>query len=54
MRAHALSIVARLVGGGVENILRVDIVPLGGLSSPSAVVTEFGILSLFVAASSLY
>jgi hypothetical protein len=43
-----------LVGGGVENILRVDIVPLGGLSSPSAVVTEFGILALFVAASSLY
>lgn len=43
-----------LVGGGVENILRVDIVPLGGLSSPSAVVTEFGIIALFVAASSLY
>jgi len=43
-----------ILGGGVENILRVDIVPLGALSSPSAVVTEFGIIALFVAASSLY
>ncbi|CAL6370921.1 unnamed protein product [Bathycoccus prasinos] len=50
----AMLTIGCLVGGGVENILRVDIVPLGGLSSPSAVVTEFGILALFVAASSLY
>ena len=50
----AMLTIGCLVGGGVENILRVDIVPLGGLSSPSAVVTEFCILALFVAASSLY
>lgn len=43
-----------VVGGVVQGWLRVDIVPLGALSSPSAVVSEFGILGIFAAAAFLY
>jgi len=49
--AFAALIVGSTIGGAVQGWLRVDIVPLAGLSSPSTVVSEFGILSLFVAAA---
>ena len=42
------------IGGLVQGWLRVDIVPLGALSSPSAVVSEFGLLGIFAAAAFLY
>jgi len=41
------------LGGAIQGWLRVDIVPLAGISSPSTVVSEFGILSLFVTAAFL-
>jgi hypothetical protein len=43
-----------VLGGIVQGWLRVDIVPLGPLSSPSAVVSEFGLLGIFAAAAFLY
>lgn len=42
------------IGGLVQGWLRVDIVPLGALSSPSAVVSEFGLAGIFAAAAFLY
>jgi len=42
------------VGGAVQGWLRVDIVPLGALSSPSALVSEFGLLGIFAASAFLY
>mmetsp|Transcript_3585 Transcript_3585/g.12974 ORF Transcript_3585/g.12974 Transcript_3585/m.12974 type:complete len:292 (-) Transcript_3585:118-993(-) len=49
--AFAALIVGSSLGGAIQGWLRVDIVPLAGISSPSTVVSEFGILSLFVAAA---
>ena len=43
-----------VLGGIVQGWLRVDIVPLGPLSSPSAVVSEFGPPRIFAAAAFLY
>ena len=43
-----------VVGGALQGWLRVDIVPLGALSSPSAVVSEFGLAGIFAAAAFLY
>jgi hypothetical protein len=43
-------IIGTLVGGAAESWLRVDLVPLGGLSSPGALVGEFGLAGLFAAA----
>ena len=42
------------IGGLVAGWLRVDIVPLGALSSPSAVVSEFGLAGIIAAAAFLY
>mmetsp|Transcript_15146 Transcript_15146/g.36668 ORF Transcript_15146/g.36668 Transcript_15146/m.36668 type:complete len:281 (+) Transcript_15146:264-1106(+) len=47
-------IVGSMVGGLAQGWLCVDIVPLGALSSPSAVVSEFGLVGMFVASSFLY
>ena len=56
-RAALLSTLALLIGctagGLIEGWLRVDIVPLGPLSSPAALVSEFGIVGFFVAATFL-
>ena len=56
-RAAALAfgalVVGSVVGGAVQGWLRVDIVPFAGISSPSTIVSEFGILSLFIAAACL-
>lgn len=56
-RAAALSfgalVLGSIVGGAVQGWLRVDIVPFAGISSPSTIVSEFGILSLFIAAACL-
>jgi hypothetical protein len=49
--AFGALIVGSSLGGAIQGWLRVDIVPLAGISSPSTVVSEFGILSLFVAAA---
>jgi hypothetical protein len=49
----AALIVGSSLGGAIQGWLRVDIVPLAGISSPSTVVSEFGILSLFVTAAFL-
>ena len=46
--------VGALVGGVVEGWLQVDLVPLGALSSPSAVVSEFGLAGMFAATALLY
>ncbi|EIE23547.1 hypothetical protein COCSUDRAFT_65972 [Coccomyxa subellipsoidea C-169] len=42
-----------LIGGGLQSWLRVDIVPIGGLASPAAFVSEFGILALWASVSLL-
>ncbi|KAI5057828.1 hypothetical protein GOP47_0027843 [Adiantum capillus-veneris] len=41
-----------IVGGAVESWLRVDIIPVFGISSPAVVVSEFVLISLWL--SSLY
>ena len=46
--------VGSIVGGVIQGWLRVDIVPLGALSSPSAVVSEFGLVGIFAATAFLY
>jgi len=51
--AFGALIIGSAVGGAVQGWLRVDLVPLAGLSSPSTVVSELGILSLFIAAAFL-
>lgn len=51
--AFAALIVGSLLGGAAQDWLRVDIVPFAGISSPSTIVSEFGILSLFFAAACL-
>jgi hypothetical protein len=43
-------VLGTLLGGAAESWLRVDLVPLGGLSSPGALVGEFGLAGLFAAA----
>jgi hypothetical protein len=57
-RAIALSVLGlaagSAVGGVVEGWLRVDLVPLGALSSPSAVVSEFGLVGIFAASAFLF
>ncbi|KAK9905760.1 hypothetical protein WJX75_005908 [Coccomyxa subellipsoidea] len=42
-----------LIGGGLQSWLRVDIVPIGGLGSPAAFVSEFGILALWASVTLL-
>ncbi|CAL8472111.1 g11653 [Coccomyxa elongata] len=42
-----------LIGGGLQSWLRVDIVPIGGLASPAAFVSEFGILALWASVALL-
>jgi len=51
--AFGALVLGSVVGGAVQGWLRVDLVPLAGISSPSTIVSEFGILSLFVAAAFL-
>lgn len=41
------ALIGSIIGGGLNSWLRVDIVPIGGLSSPSIFVSEFAILSLW-------
>lgn len=40
-------VLGALLGGALQGWLRVDIVPIGGLSSPSVVVSEFALLALW-------
>jgi hypothetical protein len=47
--AFAGLVVGALVGSGVESWLRVDLIPLGALSSPSTVVGEFALLGVWAA-----
>ena len=49
--AFGFLLVGSLFGGAVQEWLRVDIVPFAGISSPSTIVSEFGILALFFAAA---
>jgi len=46
--------VGSVVGGAIQGWLRVDIVPLGPLSSPSAVVSEFSLAGIFAATAFLF
>jgi len=43
-------IVGTLFGSLLQNFLRVDIVPIGGVHSPSTLVAEFSILSMWLTA----
>lgn len=45
--AFAGLVIGALVGSGVESWLRVDLIPLGSLSSPPTVVSEFALLGLW-------
>lgn len=47
-------VVGSIAGGIVQGWLRVDIVPLGPLSSPSALASEFSLLGMFCASTFLF
>jgi len=50
-----LGLVAGSIAGGVvQGWLRVDIVPLGPLSSPAALASEFGLVGMFAASAFLF